>query len=82
MCAEHLEKWLPAALIPTYDRRDRVPLETLTPEVRAEYQHLIKEYEAQRREQTEQLQRIGNAVVPQVAAIALQHLKACLQLPN
>ncbi|QLE45138.1 DNA cytosine methyltransferase (plasmid) [Nostoc sp. C052] len=73
-----LTDWLAAATIPSFNRLTRREIAALTPEDTAEYHQLWAEYQAIRRQHKQQLMALGNAIVPQCAALIFERLKRIL----
>jgi DNA (cytosine-5)-methyltransferase 1 len=73
-----LTDWLTAATIPSFNRLIRNEVAALTPNCQKEYRQLYAEYLAIRRQQTEQIKALGNAIVPQCAALIFERLKRIL----
>jgi DNA (cytosine-5)-methyltransferase 1 len=73
-----LTDWLTAATIPSFNRLTRNEVAALTPNCQKEYRQLYAEYLAIRRQQTEQIKALGNAIVPQCAALIFERLKRIL----
>ncbi|MBD2566173.1 DNA cytosine methyltransferase [Nostoc linckia FACHB-391] len=73
-----LTDWLCASTIPSFNRLTRNEVAALTPNCQKEYRQLYAEYFAIRRQQTEQIRALGNAIVPQCAALIFEHLKRIL----
>jgi DNA (cytosine-5)-methyltransferase 1 len=73
-----LTDWLTAATIPSFNRLTRNEVAALTPNCQKEYRQLYAEYLAIRRQQTEQIKALGNAIVPQCAALIFERLKIIL----
>jgi DNA (cytosine-5)-methyltransferase 1 len=73
-----LDGWLTAASIPSFNRLTRTEIAALTPEDTAEYRQLYAQYQVIRRQHKQQLMALGNAIVPQCAALIFEHLKRIL----
>ncbi|MBN3870183.1 DNA cytosine methyltransferase [Nostoc sp. JL33] len=73
-----LTDWLCASTIPSFNRLTRNEVAALTPNCQKEYRQLYAEYLAIRRQQTEQIKALGNAIVPQCAALIFERLKIIL----
>ncbi|MEH1918216.1 DNA cytosine methyltransferase [Nostoc sp.] len=73
-----LTDWLCASTIPSFNRLTRNEVAALTPNCQKEYRQLYAEYLAIRRQQTEQIKALGNAIVPQCAALIFERLKRIL----
>jgi site-specific DNA-cytosine methylase len=73
-----LTDWLCASTIPSFNRLTRNEVAALTPNCQKEYRQLYAEYLAIRRQQTEQIKALGNAIVPQCAALMFERLKRIL----
>lgn len=70
--------WLASATVPSFSRLTRTEIAALTPEDTAEYRQLYAEYLALRRQHKQQLIALGNAIVPQCAALIFERLKTIL----
>lgn len=77
-----LTDWFAGATIPSFNRLSRTEVAALTSEERSEYRQLYNEYLAIRRQHKEQLKALGNAIVPQCAALIFDRLKQILMLQN
>ncbi|WP_375502599.1 DNA cytosine methyltransferase [uncultured Nostoc sp.] len=73
-----LNPWLCATTIPSFNRLTRNEVAALTSNELAEYRQLYAEYQAIRRQHTEQIKALGNAIVPQCAALIFDRLKRIL----
>jgi DNA (cytosine-5)-methyltransferase 1 len=73
-----LDYWLTSATIPSFNRLSRTEVAALTPDRQKEYRQLYAEYQARRRQHTEQIKALGNAIVPQCAAPIFDQLKTIL----
>lgn len=73
-----LNSWLCAATIPSFSRLSRREVAALTPDSQTEYRQLWTEYQAVRKAHTEQIKALGNAIVPQCAALIFDRLKRIL----
>lgn len=70
--------WLAAATVPSFSRLSRREVAALTQQQLAEYRQLWAEYQAIRRQHKQQLIALGNAIVPQCAALIFNRLKRIL----
>ncbi|MCC5669814.1 DNA cytosine methyltransferase [Nostoc sp. CHAB 5784] len=70
-----LDRWLCAATVPSFSRLTRTEVAALTPASQREYRQLWAEYQAIRRQHKQQLIALGNAIVPQCAALIFERLK-------
>ena len=73
-----LDRWLCAATIPSFSRLTSREVAALTQQQQAEYCQLWAEYQAIRRQHKQQLIALGNAIVPQCAALIFERLKTIL----
>jgi DNA (cytosine-5)-methyltransferase 1 len=73
-----LDYWLTSATIPSFNRLTRNEIAALTQQQQAEYRQLWAEYQAIRRQHAEQIKALGNAIVPQCAALIFDQLKRIL----
>ena len=73
-----LDYWLTSATIPSFNRLTRREVAALTSKEQAEYRQLYAEYQSLRKQQTEQIKALGNAIVPQCAALIFERLKRIL----
>ncbi|MEH1932010.1 hypothetical protein [Nostoc sp.] len=73
-----LTNWLCAATIPSFSRLTRREVAALTQQQQAEYRQHWAEYQAIRRQHKQQLIALGNAIVPQCAALIFERLKTIL----
>ncbi|AUB41793.1 hypothetical protein COO91_07866 [Nostoc flagelliforme CCNUN1] len=73
-----LDRWLCAATVPSFSRLTRNEIAALTPDRQREYRQLWAEYQARRRQHKQQLIALGNAIVPQCAALIFDRLKIIL----
>jgi len=77
-----LTDWLCATTIPSFSRLSRREIAALTSKEQAEYRQLYAQYFAIRREHKQQLMALGNAIVPQCAALIFDRLKQILSTNN
>ncbi|MCC5668516.1 DNA cytosine methyltransferase [Nostoc sp. CHAB 5784] len=70
-----LTPWLCAATVPSFSRLSRREIAALTQQELAEYHQLYTQYLALRRQHKQQLIALGNAIVPQCAALIFERLK-------
>jgi DNA (cytosine-5)-methyltransferase 1 len=77
-----LTPWMCAATIPSFNRLTRLEVAALTPDSQREYRQLYAEYLALRRQHKQQLMALGNAIVPQCAALIFERLKRILSQQN
>ena len=70
-----LTNWLCAATVPSFSRLSRREVAALTADSRIEYRQLWAEYQAIRRQHKQQLMALGNAIIPQCAALIFERLK-------
>ncbi len=70
--------WLTSATIPSFNRLTRREVAALTSNELAEYRQLYAEYQSIRRQHKQQLIALGNAIVPQCAALIFDRLKRIL----
>lgn len=77
-----LTPWMCAATIPSFSRLTRTEIAALTPASQREYRQLWAEYQAIRRQHKQQLMALGNAIVPQCAALIFERLKRILSTKN
>ncbi|MBW4616369.1 MAG: DNA cytosine methyltransferase [Desmonostoc vinosum HA7617-LM4] len=73
-----LTDWLCAATIPGFSRLSRREVAALTLFCQREYGQLYAQYLAVRRQHKQQLMALGNAIVPQCAALVFDRLKQIL----
>ncbi|MCC5604186.1 DNA cytosine methyltransferase [Nostoc favosum] len=73
-----LDRWLCAATIPSFHRLSRKEIAALTPDCQKEYRQLYAQYQSIRRQHKQQLIALGNAIVPQCAALIFERLKRIL----
>jgi DNA (cytosine-5)-methyltransferase 1 len=73
-----LDCWFTSATIPSFSRLIRTEVAALTSNELAEYRQLYAQYLALRRQQKQQLSALGNAIVPQCAALIFERLKRIL----
>ncbi|MCC5604134.1 DNA cytosine methyltransferase [Nostoc favosum] len=73
-----LDRWLCAATIPSFSRLSRREIAALTPNSQREYRQLYAQYQSIRRQHKQQLMALGNAIVPQCAALIFERLKRIL----
>ncbi|MHC5931161.1 DNA cytosine methyltransferase [Nostoc sp.] len=73
-----LTDWMGASTIPSFSRLTRSEVAALTSKEQAEYRQLYAEYQSLRKQQTEQIKALGNAIVPQCAALIFERLKRIL----
>ncbi|MCC5615435.1 DNA cytosine methyltransferase [Nostoc sp. CHAB 5836] len=73
-----LDYWLTSATIPSFNRLTRNEVAALTLSCQREYHQLYTEYLALRRQHKQQLIALGNAIVPQCAALVFDRLKRIL----
>lgn len=76
--SQSLNKWLAAATVPSFSRLSRKEIAALTPDCQKEYRQLYAQYQAIRRQHKHQLIALGNAIVPQCAALIFERLKRIL----
>ncbi|MBN3988980.1 MAG: DNA cytosine methyltransferase [Nostoc sp. NMS2] len=69
---------LTAATVPSFSRLSRREIAALTLYCQQEYRQLWAEYQAIRRQHKQQLIALGNAIVPQCAALIFERLKRIL----
>ncbi|MDZ7965874.1 MAG: DNA cytosine methyltransferase [Nostoc sp. DedSLP03] len=69
---------LTAATVPSFSRLSRREIAALTLYCQQEYRQLWAEYQAIRRQHKQQLIALGNAIVPQCAALIFERLKRVL----
>jgi DNA (cytosine-5)-methyltransferase 1 len=67
-----------AATIPSFSRLTCTEVAALTQQELAEYRQLYAQYLALRRQHKQQLMALGNAIVPQCAALIFERLKTIL----
>ncbi|MDZ8135808.1 MAG: DNA cytosine methyltransferase [Nostoc sp. DedQUE04] len=70
-----VDGWLSAASIPSFNRLNCNEIAALTPDCQKEYRQLYAEYQSIRRQHKQQLMALGNAIVPQCAALIFERLK-------
>jgi len=73
-----LTDWMGASTIPSFSRLTRNEIAALTPASQREYRQLWAKYQTIRREHKQQLMALGNAIVPQCAALIFERLKTIL----
>jgi site-specific DNA-cytosine methylase len=73
-----LTPWMCAATIPSFNRLSGNEIAALTLYCQREYRQLWAEYQARRRQHAEQIKALGNAIVPQCAALIFDQLKRIL----
>ncbi|MCC5633378.1 DNA cytosine methyltransferase [Nostoc sphaeroides CHAB 2801] len=73
-----LTPWMCAATIPSFHRLSRNEIAALPADSPKEYCQLYAEYQSKRKQQTEQIKALGNAIVPQCAAPIFERLKRIL----
>lgn len=73
-----LTPWMGASTIPSFSRLSRREVAALTLSCQREYRQLWAEYQAIRRQHKQQLMALGNAIVPQCAALIFERLKRIL----
>ncbi|MCC5633959.1 DNA cytosine methyltransferase [Nostoc sphaeroides CHAB 2801] len=73
-----LDYWLTSATMPSFHRLSRNEIAALTLYCQREYRQLWAEYQAIRRQHAEQIKALGNAIVPQCAALIFDQLKKFL----
>jgi DNA (cytosine-5)-methyltransferase 1 len=73
-----LTPWMCAATIPSFNRLNCREVAALTLSCQREYRQLWAEYQAIRRQHKQQLIALGNAIVPQCAALIFERLKRIL----
>jgi len=73
-----IDSWLTAATIPTFNRLSRGEIASLPADSQKEYRQLYAEYQSLRRQHKQQLMALGNAIVPQCAALIFERLKRIL----
>ncbi|MCC5617376.1 DNA cytosine methyltransferase [Nostoc sp. CHAB 5836] len=73
-----IDSWLTAATIPTFNRLSRGEIAALPLYCQEEYRQLYAEYQSIRRQHKQQLMALGNAIVPQCAALVFERLKIIL----
>ncbi len=73
-----IDDWLTAATIPTFNRLSRGEIAALPADSQKEYRQLYAEYQSLRRQHKQQLIALGNAIVPQCAALIFERLKRIL----
>jgi site-specific DNA-cytosine methylase len=73
-----LTPWMCAATIPSFSRLSRTEIAALPADSQREYRQLWAEYQAIRRQHKQQLMALGNAIVPQCAALIFERLKRIL----
>ncbi|MCC5667204.1 DNA cytosine methyltransferase [Nostoc sp. CHAB 5784] len=73
-----LTDWLCASTVPSFSRLSRREIAALTLYCQQEYRQLWAEYQAIRRQHKQQLIALGNAIVPQCAALIFERLKRIL----
>jgi urease accessory protein UreF len=77
-----LAEWLTASTVPTHTRLTSAEIGKLSPEDQAEYRKFLKEYQSVKREYERWLEALGNAIVPQQAAVAWRRVGEILGLPT
>ncbi|AUB43642.1 DNMT1, DNA (plasmid) [Nostoc flagelliforme CCNUN1] len=73
-----LDYWLTSATVPSFNRLSRREVAALTPDCQREYRQLYAQYQSIRRQHKQQLMALGNAIVPQCAALIFERLKTIL----
>ncbi|BBD70172.1 hypothetical protein NIES4072_65380 [Nostoc commune NIES-4072] len=73
-----LDYWLTSATIPSFHRLNRTEIAALPADSQKEYCQLYAEYQSLRKQHTEQIKALGNAIVPQCAALIFDRLKRIL----
>ncbi|MCC5619625.1 DNA cytosine methyltransferase [Nostoc sp. CHAB 5836] len=73
-----LDYWLTSATVPSFNRLTRNEVAALTLYCQQEYRQLWAEYQTIRRQHAEQIKALGNAIVPQCAALIFGRLKTIL----
>jgi DNA (cytosine-5)-methyltransferase 1 len=73
-----LTDWMGASTIPSFSRLTRREVAALTQQELGEYRQLYAEYQSLRRQHKQQLMALGNAIVPQCAALIFERLKIIL----
>jgi DNA (cytosine-5)-methyltransferase 1 len=73
-----LDYWLTSATVPSFNRLSRTEIAALPADSQKEYRQLWAEYQAIRRQHAEQIKALGNAIVPQCAALIFDQLKTIL----
>ncbi|MCC5619603.1 DNA cytosine methyltransferase [Nostoc sp. CHAB 5836] len=73
-----LDYWLTSATVPSFNRLTCTEVAALTLSCQREYHQLWAEYQAIRRQHKQQLMALGNAIVPQCAALIFDQLKIIL----
>ncbi|MGF2037318.1 MAG: DNA cytosine methyltransferase [Nostoc sp. CmiVER01] len=73
-----LDRWLCAATVPSFSRLTRREVAALPADSQKEYCQLYAEYQSLRRQHKQQLMALGNAIVPQCAALIFDRLKQIL----
>ncbi|BBD70703.1 cytosine-specific methyltransferase [Nostoc commune NIES-4072] len=73
-----LDSWLTSATVPSFNRLSRNEIAALPADSQKEYCQLYAEYQSLRRQHAEQIKALGNAIVPQCAALIFERLKTIL----